>query len=117
MDVWDLRLNQGHAAEFESPAGRTLALIVLRGAVLVNGSEPAREAQMVLLERAGHAWRIEASNDATVLVLSGEPIDEPVVGYGPFVMNTEQEIRQAIGDFNAGKFGSIAPSTARAVAR
>jgi redox-sensitive bicupin YhaK (pirin superfamily) len=55
---------------------------------------------------------IEASSDAALLVLSGEPLDEPVVGYGPFVMNTEQEIHQAIRDFNAGKFGRIPPAEA-----
>ena len=112
MNVWDLRLGQGHAAEFDTTEGHTLALIVLRGAVLVNGSEIAREAQMVLLDRPGRAWSIEANSDACILVLSGAPIDEPVVGYGPFVMNTEQEIRQAISDFNSGKFGSIAPREA-----
>jgi hypothetical protein len=117
MDVWDLRLKQGHAAEFDNPEGRTLALIVLHGAVLVNGSQAAHEAQLVLLERAGRAWRIEASSDASLLVLSGEPIAEPVGGFGPFVMNTEQEIRQAISDFNSGRFGAIAPSAARAPAR
>jgi len=109
MNVWDLRLGQGHAADFDTADGHTLALIVLRGAVLVNGSEIAREAQMVLLDRPGRAWNIEANSDACILVLSGAPIDEPVVGYGPFVMNTEQEIHEAISDFNSGRFGSITP--------
>jgi quercetin 2,3-dioxygenase len=107
IDVWDLRLNQGKATQFSVPEGRTLALIVLRGTVLVNGSQVAREAQMVLLDRAGTEVAIEANTDATVLLLSGAPIDEPVVGYGPFVMNTEPEIAQAIEDFNSGRFGQL----------
>jgi quercetin 2,3-dioxygenase len=107
IDVWDLRLNQGKATQFSVPEGRTLALIVLRGTVLVNGSQVAREAQMVLLDRAGTEVAIEANTDATVLLLSGAPIDEPAVGYGPFVMNTEPEIAQAIEDFKQGRFGQL----------
>jgi redox-sensitive bicupin YhaK (pirin superfamily) len=108
IDVWDVRMNRDHTAAFSVPAGRTLALIVLHGTVLVNGAEIAREAQMVLFDRAGTDFTVEANSDATVLVLSGEPIDEPVVGYGPFVMNSESEIVQAIADFNSGRFGQIA---------
>ena len=108
VDVWDIRLNRDHTAALSVPAGRTLALIVLHGTVLVNGAEIAREAQMVLFDRAGTDFTVEANSDATVLVLSGEPIDEPVVGYGPFVMNSESEIVQAVQDFNSGRFGQIA---------
>lgn len=104
MDVWDLRLAAGRSAQLQFQPGRTLALIVLRGTVQVNDTEIAREAQMVLLDRAGTDVVLEANNDAALLVLSGAPIDEPVVGYGPFVMNSEAEIRQAIEDFNSGKF-------------
>jgi redox-sensitive bicupin YhaK (pirin superfamily) len=104
MDVWDLRLNAGGTAQLRFAEGRTLALVVLRGTVQVNEGQIAREAQMVLLDRAETDVVIEANNEATVLVLSGVPIDEPVVGYGPFVMNSEAEIKQAIDDFNAGKF-------------
>jgi len=107
MDVWDVRLNAGKPAEFTLPEGRTLALVVLKGAVLVNGTPVAREAQMVVLAREGHVVTFEAESDATVLLLSGEPIDEPIVGYGPFVMNTEEEIEQAITDFNSGRFGRM----------
>ena len=107
MDVWDIRLAKGHASKFKLTEGHTLALIVLHGNVVVNGTQAASEAQMVLLDRDGADVAIEASTDATILLLAGEPIDEPVVGYGPFVMNTEAEIRQAINDFNAGRFGTM----------
>ena len=107
MDVWDVRLNAGKATTFSLPEGRTLALVVLKGTVLVNGSAVTREAQMVTLARDGHEVTLEANSDATVLLLSGEPIDEPIVGYGPFVMNTQEEISQAVVDFNSGKFGRM----------
>jgi redox-sensitive bicupin YhaK (pirin superfamily) len=107
MNVWDMRLTQAHVTKFAIPEGHTLALIVLRGQVLVNGAQAASDAQMVLLDRDGSDVSIESKSDATVLLLSGEPIDEPVVGYGPFVMNTQAEIVQAVEDFNAGKFGRL----------
>ena len=81
---------------------------VVSGRIIVNGTQDAGEAEMVLLDRDGEGATIDASSDATVLVLTGEPIDEPIVGYGPFVMNSEAEIRQAVEDFNAGRFGAIA---------
>lgn len=107
MDVWDVRLNQGGMTELSVADGRTFALVVLRGTVLVNGQTVAREAQMVMLDRSGTYVTLEANSDAVLLVLSGEPIDEPIVGYGPFVMNTEAEIQQAIQDFNSGRFGQL----------
>jgi redox-sensitive bicupin YhaK (pirin superfamily) len=107
MDVWDVRIGQGSTARFEAKDGRTLALVVLRGTVLINGGDVAREGQLVHFDRAGSGVEIEANSDAVLLWLSGEPIDEPVVGYGPFVMNSEDEIRQAIDDFNSGRFGRI----------
>ena len=81
---------------------------MLRGTVLVNGDSVVREAQLVQFERAGREIALEANSDAVLLLLGGEPIDEPVVGYGPFVMNTTQEIQDAIADFNSGRFGRIA---------
>jgi quercetin 2,3-dioxygenase len=108
IDVWDVRMNAGRTAQFRLPEGRTLALVVLHGTVLVNEVQVAREAQMVLLDREGTEVTIEANNEVTLLLLSGEPIDEPIVGHGPFVMNTAEEIEQAIADFNSGKFGRMA---------
>lgn len=108
MDVLDMRITQGATARMPTRDGHTLALVVLHGTVLVNGSAVAREGQLVHLDRDGSGVEIEANTDASVLWLSGEPIDEPVVGHGPFVMNSEAEIVQAIDDFNSGRFGRMA---------
>lgn len=109
LNVWDVRLNAGKAVEFELPDGWTTALVVLRGNVRVNGDTAAREAQLVVLERAGAAVLVEADTDAKLLLLAGEPIAEPIVGYGPFVMNSQAQISQAMQDFRSGRFGRIAP--------
>jgi hypothetical protein len=107
MNVWDVRLNKGKQIEFDVTEGWTTAVVVLHGTVLVNGGEIVREAQFARLDPAGTGVSLEANNDVTLLVLSGEPIDEPIVGYGPFVMNTPQQIDQAIRDFNSGRFGRM----------
>ncbi len=107
MQVVDLRLAQGSISKLEVPEGWNAALIVLRGTVQVNDNAVAREAQMVVLDQAGDSLSIEANNDAVVLLISGQPIDEPIVGHGPFVMNTQDEIIQAIEDFNGGRFGQM----------
>jgi len=108
VDVWDLRLRQGSTTRLRLPEGRTAALVVLHGAVEVNGSELVREAQLVVLDRVGTELAIAAKSDATVLLLSGQPLDEPIVGYGPFVMNSQAQIAQAVADFNSGRFGQLA---------
>lgn len=110
MNVWDLRLRQGGIAQFDQPDGWNTAVVVLHGTVLVNGDAVLREAQMVVLDRDGTGVSIEANNDAVVLLLAGEPIDEPIVGYGPFVMNTHEEIEQAMRDMQSGRFGEIGAS-------
>ena len=115
INVWDVRLGQGKEAALTLPEGHTAAAVVLHGTVLVNG-EVVREAQMALLEREGDSLRLEANSDATILLLTGEPIDEPIVGHGPFVMNTQAEIATAINDFNAGRFGRISRATQDATA-
>lgn len=107
INVWDVRLGAGKSIELPQPEGWTTLLVVLDGTVMVNGSEVLREKQMATLSTDGTGVSIEANSDAKLLLLAGEPIDEPVVGYGPFVMNSPQEISQAISDFNNGKFGRM----------
>jgi len=107
INVWDLRLAAGGTAELPQPDGWTSLLVVLEGTVQVNGEAVLRQAQVATLSTAGEGIVIEANADAKVLLLAGAPIDEPVVGYGPFVMNSQAEIAEAIRDFNAGRFGRM----------
>lgn len=109
MHVWDLRLAHGNQADLPLPEGWNAAIVVLRGGVRINGEATASSAQMAVLARERESVTLEAFADATVLLLAGEPIDEPVAAYGPFVMNTEQEIRQALADSQSGRF---VPATA-----
>jgi hypothetical protein len=107
MNVWDLRIGAGKTAKLDLPQGHTCAIVVLKGEVTVNVEAKVGEAQMAVLGREGEGIHLTAGPDAIVLLLSGEPIDEPIVGYGPFVMNTQQEIVQAVNDFNSGGFGRM----------
>ncbi len=107
MIVWDVRLGAGRAIDLPQPDGWTTLLVVLDGTVQANGEAVLRKAEVATLSVEGSGLHIEANGDAKLLLLSGEPIDEPVVGYGPFVMNSQQEIIQAIADFNSGKFGRM----------
>jgi quercetin 2,3-dioxygenase len=108
MNVWDLRIQAGNTMSLPQPEGWTTLLLVQSGQVVVNDGAAVGKAQLIVLSRSGTEVQITASTDAQVLLLAGEPINEPVVGYGPFVMNSDQEIREAFADFNAGKFGRIA---------
>lgn len=108
MNIWDVALHRSAHAEFDVPEGHTTALFVVRGEVRLNDSERVGEAQLAVLERIGERFAVTVEADATLLVLSGQPIAEPVVGYGPFVMNTRQEINQAIADYQSGRMGRLA---------
>ena len=112
INLWDVRLDQGASLRLNLPEGHNAAIAVLSGAITVNGEKAAGDAQVVLLDPAGTDVELRADNDAMLLVMTGEPIAEPIAGYGPFVMNSQAEIRQAITDFNSGRFGQIAAATA-----
>ena len=79
----------------------------MEGTITVNGTAQAGEAQLVVLSQQGDTLHLDASLDAKVLLMAGEPLNEPIVGYGPFVMNSKTEIAEAIRDFNSGRFGQI----------
>ncbi|MFZ4831699.1 pirin family protein [Rouxiella sp. Mn2063] len=104
LNVWDFHLNEDGLCNVALPDGWTAALVVLRGEIEINGQNIVGEAQMALLDREGSDVSIKATQESVVLLLSGEPINEPVVGHGPFVMNSTQEISQAFSDFKSGKF-------------
>ena len=104
VHLWDLRLNAGGQTELRLPEGFTTMLLVLHGSVVVNDSEAIGAAELAQFEREDECIKLSVQEAATILVMSGQPINEPVVGYGPFVMNTSEEIRQAMADFRAGRF-------------
>ena len=101
------RLNKGGKATFNFPANYNTALLVIEGNVIVNGSEKAPASHLILFENEGETFTVEAEENALVLIMSGEPIHEPIAAHGPFVMNTRKEILQAFEDFQQGKFGYL----------
>lgn len=104
VNVWDVRLERDAEFSLPLPDGHTSMLVVLNGHITVNGTQQAGEAEVLLLSREGTDIKLHADGETTLLVLTGEPLGEPIVGHGPFVMNTEAEIHQAIDDFNNGRF-------------
>lgn len=107
INLWDVRLSRDAELSLDLPEGHNAMVAVLAGRVAVNG-EHAGEAEIVRFDREGTQAKLRADADSILLVLTGEPIAEPVIGQGPFVMNTQAEIRQAFEDFRNGRFGAVA---------
>jgi redox-sensitive bicupin YhaK (pirin superfamily) len=107
IDVWDVTLAAGKSAELPLREGHTSTLFVVSGAIGVNGGKTALEGDLVIFTRDGEGIRVEAQSEARLLVMSGEPFDEPIVGHGPFVMNSRAEIEQAFEQYQLGEMGAI----------
>ncbi|MNH02873.1 hypothetical protein D3C79_621210 [compost metagenome] len=106
VNLFDIKLEKGHQTAFSVPQHHNSAVLVVNGEAVING-QLAKEHSFVLFENDGEEVVIKANEQAVLLFMSGEPIDEPIVSYGPFVMNTQEEIYQAFEDFQAGKFGTL----------
>ncbi len=105
-----MRLKAAHPVELEVPENFTTALVVLDGRIRLPEGETVHPDEVALFEREGEKLRFEAKQDGKLLLLNGQPLQEPVVGYGPFVMNTRAEIRQAFEDYQNGRMGRIVES-------
>jgi redox-sensitive bicupin YhaK (pirin superfamily) len=105
--LYDVQLRAGGSTSLTFPEQHTVALLIMDGEVEINGARLASKLDFVVFQRSGERVELRAKSDARLLVLSGQPLAEPVVQYGPFVMNTEQEIRQAVSDFSRGRFGYL----------
>jgi hypothetical protein len=106
VNLFEVRLQKDESLRLDLRDGFSAGLYVVSGKTAVNG-ESAGEGELVVLARNGNEVTISAETDAVVFVMSGAPIDEPVAGYGPFVMNTPREIQQAFADYHAGRLGKI----------
>lgn len=107
VNLLDVRLRARHRLRLDLRDGYTGALYVLRGKIAVNVDETANAGELVVFGRRGDEVTLEAASDATVFVLNGQPINEPIVGYGPFVMNTPEQIRRAFADYSSGRMGIL----------
>ena len=107
IHLYNAKLQSGGVADFAFPAHYNTALLVVEGSVEINGTEHAQTDQMALFYNEGETFNIKAKQDAVVLILSGEPLHEPIAAHGPFVMNTREELIAAFTDYNDGKFGYL----------
>lgn len=106
VNLFDIKLKKGGLTSFTLPAGYNTAALIVNGSAEING-EKAAQHSFILFKNEGEDIEISAGEDTVILLLSGEPLNEPIASYGPFVMNTEQEIHDSIREFQSGKFGFL----------
>jgi redox-sensitive bicupin YhaK (pirin superfamily) len=107
VNLFNARLNEGSEVQFKFNKNQNTGMLVIEGEIRINKAEIAPENNFILFKHDGEEILIEGIKKSVVLVLSGEPIYEPIASYGPFVMNTKDEIKQAYEDYNSGKFGYL----------
>ncbi|MBS1747353.1 MAG: pirin family protein [Bacteroidetes bacterium] len=107
LHLFNAKLNKGAKTSFSFPENYNTALLVIEGNIIINAAEKVATDHLALFENKGESFTIEATENAFVLILSGEPIHETIAAHGPFVMNTQAEILQAFNDYNQGKFGYL----------
>ncbi|OOF89436.1 quercetin 2,3-dioxygenase [Rodentibacter ratti] len=107
INMWDTTMNANATHTFSVPESHNVVILVLEGTLQVGGEAVARRGELVTFERGGADVLIESNNEAKLLILTGEPLNEPIVGYGPFVMNTREQIVEAFNDVQTGKFGRL----------
>jgi redox-sensitive bicupin YhaK (pirin superfamily) len=107
IHMFNAKLNKDGKAVLNFPDNYNTALLVLEGSIRINDTEEVPTDHMALMANDGETFEIAATEAAVVLVLSGEPINEPIAAHGPFVMNTRKELQEAFEDFNNGKFGYL----------
>jgi redox-sensitive bicupin YhaK (pirin superfamily) len=105
INLWDLKLNSGAKISLTLPEGETSVVFLLKGDTRISETETLSGPALCVLEPAGTRLVLEGNEESRILFLGGKPLNEPIVGYGPFVMNTEAEIREAFRDYQSGKFG------------
>ncbi|UKB84920.1 pirin family protein [Chryseobacterium sp. MEBOG06] len=107
VHMMNAKLKAGGKADFSFPAHFNTAALVIEGNIMLNGEDHVKADHFALFKNEGETFTIEAKEDTVVLIISGEPINEPIYPHGPFVMNSREEIMQAFEDFNTGKFGYL----------
>ncbi len=107
INMFNLKLNKGGKTELSFPSNYTTAILMVEGEAIINGVTRAAEDHFIMFSNDGESFTVEAASDAIILVLSGEPLNEPIAAHGPFVMNTKEELVEAFQDFNTGKFGYL----------
>ena len=107
IQMYSGRIKKNASVNFTLPSNYNTGILVVEGRVTINGSGTVPADNFILFKNDGETISVQAEEDSIFLVLSGSPINEPIAAYGPFLMNTHEELEQAVNDYNHGKFGYL----------